>query len=79
MKENQRHRETTLATLRDLKRAGYRLYGNCYCGHGCELDLDLLIARYGAGYVFINEHRIERSLVCTRCGRPGGKLTLQPR
>lgn len=70
--------EIQLATLADLKRAGYRLYGNCYCGRGRELDLGMLIERYGEDYVFVNEHRIQRSLRCNRCGHPGGKLTLQP-
>ena len=72
------HQSISLRTLGDLKQAGYRLYGNCYCGRSRELDLDMLIERYGEDYVFINEHRIQRSLKCTSCGHPGGKLTLQP-
>lgn len=72
-------RPTSLSTLGDLKNAGFRIYGNCYCGHGRELDLEMLIKRYGVEYVFINEERNTGALVCTRCGQPGGRLTLQPR
>ena len=69
----------SLNTLGDLKAAGYRLYGHCYCGHSQILDLDVLIEHFGSEYVFIGEKRIVRALKCSVCGRPAGQITVQPR
>jgi hypothetical protein len=75
----ERKHAQTLESLGDLKLAGYQLYGHCYCGHADLLDLDMLIQRFGEGYVFIGEKRIVRALRCSVCGRPAGQITVQPR
>jgi hypothetical protein len=41
-------------TLGDLRRLGYRLHGFCgACGKNGYLDLDALIARFGAGRSYL--------------------------
>lgn len=69
----------SLNSLGDLKAAGYKLYGHCYCGHADLLDLDVLIGRFGDSHSLINDTRILRSLRCSVCGRPAGQITLRPR
>lgn len=67
-------------TLGDLKSGGWILLGVClgrYCGRGMPLDLDSLIARFGADHVVINETKIKRRLRCT-CGHVGGDLRMIP-
>jgi hypothetical protein len=74
-----RLRPKHLETLADLKSAGYRLYGYCYCGHSQSLDLDVLIKRFGSDYAFIGEKRTLRALRCSTCGRLAGQITVKPR
>tara|TARA_R110002020_G_scaffold16871_55_gene59749 strand:+ start:2619 stop:2849 length:231 start_codon:yes stop_codon:yes gene_type:complete len=53
---------STLATLGDLKAHGYRLHGFCLpCVKSEDLDLDALIARYGAGRSYL------KGLLVLRC------------
>lgn len=68
-----------IETLGDLRDRGMGLYANCSApnaGHGSRLDIDLLIERFGADYVYINDTRIERSLVCSKCGHRGAHITV---
>lgn len=56
---------TIIATLGDLKAHGYRLHGFCLaCGKSEDLDLDALIARYGAARSYLKGSLVLR---CT-CG-----------
>lgn len=67
-----------LQTLADFKALGYRLTGNCGrpdCGRGRELDIDALIARFGADHPVIGDTRIAAALRCA-CGHKGGSLTV---
>lgn len=59
----------SIETLGDLKQHGMTLIGNCAgpnCGHGRPLDIDMLIDRLGADYVFVNDRLIGSNLVCSR-------------
>ncbi len=74
-------RGTTIRTLGDLKARGDSISAHCgnpNCGHYKLLDLDMLIARFGADYVFINETRIKNAVRCEICERKGGKLIFGP-
>jgi hypothetical protein len=66
-----------LTTLADLKERGEGLTAHCgapNCGHSKRLPLDLLIARYGAGYNIINETRIAAACKCEKCGHKGAVI-----
>jgi hypothetical protein len=69
----------TISTLGDLKVHGMGLYAHCtapFVGHGGPLDIDSLIEKFGADFVYINETRISRSCICRHCGHKGAKLTV---
>jgi hypothetical protein len=70
--------------LWQLKKLHMGLMGHCgsYCGaDGCsycrELDLDLLIQRFGPEHVFVNDQWIARRIKCSRCGHKGGTITVK--
>lgn len=45
---------TVIANLGDVQTHGYRLHGFCLaCGKSRDLDLDALIARYGAARSYL--------------------------
>jgi hypothetical protein len=67
-------------TLAHLKVRGMGLFANCtgmHCGHGQELNLDMLIKRFGAGYVYINDKRIAAACRCAKCGQKGATLRVR--
>lgn len=68
----------TVETLGAVKSAGYRMYGNCLCGKGGQLDLDKLIERYGPEHVFVKDTEVSSKLRCRHCGRKCGALALIP-
>lgn len=63
-------------TLQKLKDGGYRLWASCSTSHECthyaDLDTDVLIAKFGADFDFVeNRERLAQSLSCSKCGRKG--------
>lgn len=74
---NARNRAIIIQTLGDLRAHRIDIRGHCIgCGGGGKLDLDKLIERYGADYCYVGETVISKALVCARCGRRGGSITL---
>jgi hypothetical protein len=70
---------TTLATLADYREHGYRIAAFCStCVRSGWLDLEVLIARLGAGYTPSDHNGEIRGLLCSRCGSREVRTTLHP-
>lgn len=69
-----------IQTLQDLKDHDMGLFAHCrapFAGHGAALDIDMLIKKFGSGYVFINDRKIGAACVCRKCGFEGAELRVQ--
>lgn len=74
---NSRNRAIIIQTLGELRDHQIDMWGHCIgCGGGGRLDIDKLIERYGADFVYVGETAISKALVCRKCGRCGGNITL---
>jgi ribosomal protein S27AE len=71
----------TLSTLQSYRDADEIVRAHCYrCGYARVLDLDALIARFGGSFDLVQNNAAFCSrLVCGRCGKRGGGITLTPR
>jgi len=68
-------------TLGYHKRHGMGISAHCarpnlMCGHHKDLDLGMLIERFGEDYSVINETRIAKALRCEVCGFKGAELRI---
>ncbi len=71
----------TIETLGDLKAHDIGLNAHCSApdtGHSGPLDIDMLIERFGADYIFIGDRRIGAACVCKVCGHRGARVMLAP-
>lgn len=72
----------TIGTLGDLGRhPGYYLWASCAADAGCthfaDLDLGLLIDRFGEGFDFVaRRSELVGRLVCRCCGRRAAEIRL---
>lgn len=74
---NSQNRAIIIQTLGDLKAHQIDMWGHCIgCGGGRRLEMDELIERYGADFVYVGETAISKALVCAKCGRRGGSITI---
>lgn len=63
---------STISTLGDLVRVGYRLWAHCgrrECGHRADLDLEALVERLGPQHSYLAPDLVPR----LRCGTCGGR------
>jgi len=71
-------KSTTIATLGDLRDGHYTVYAHC-SRHSTMLDLDALIDRLGAGFVFYgNPNPLAARLRCERCGDRAMGIVVSP-
>lgn len=73
---NSQSRAIIIQTLSDLREHQIDMWGNCLCGAGSKLDMDKLIERYGADFVYVGETKISAALECRKCRRRSGSITL---
>lgn len=63
---------TDLSTLGSLDEHGYYLWAACVsnndCHHVADLDMGVLIRKFGADFVFVGNDAVRSSLRCTKCG-----------
>ncbi len=61
-------RPIRIETLGDLAAHHYGLNATCEkCRHRRDLDMDTLIRRFGAGFVYVGR-KLDRLCICGRCG-----------
>lgn len=76
-------RSIRIDTLQKLRDGGYELSAHCTIDHTCHhcatLDLDVLIARFGPDFDFVDRRdELDAALRCGKCGRKGVGIRLSP-
>jgi DNA-directed RNA polymerase subunit RPC12/RpoP len=66
-------RSISIRTLGDLVAHGYGMNALCeHCRHRVDLDMQMLIRRFGADFVYVGK-TLDPRLRCTRCGAKGAE------